>query len=1089
MCSTCSSSSSFLSLRALFFFSSDCPMRAASSRRWEDKWRKSQVQELNPEPLRLWLLASTSLRHAPPKLHQLLASMKLLFVLSAHGKQAGLRVATFIKHLLLLIHVFILLILVVSSMPGEAGFCLFILLLPLCAFMNGQTNIFLILILAGEVHCVLMAGHAESHPPLLRLQPTSKPQSPQRQSHESYLGPVGKRLPDRSTPPPLFSDWSVCGLLYFNTDTGKRGDDTLVQPIPASMATLKLGKQRQPLVSRVWRDKQTPAADGLLRVSPCPLSLRSFRAKAVNPIVFSHIFHWSRRGTEGTGSEKERDGAGRTKREEKGEGRVEWRETRAKLVCQADDDNPTDRPAPCSLAFSLTLKANKPVMVSASLQVALNSSSAAGTPTCSSSSSSHSSSLANSSSGPWSSEEMENFILYEELGNDGSFVVYKGRRKNNLCYVAIICTDKTKKPEITNHVRLSQDLDHPNIVRFYEWFETSKHLWVIVELCTGGSLESVVTHDGNLSEDIVRRFGWDLVKGLRYIHELGIVLSDFTPAKVLLDGSGILKFSNFCLAKAEGEVLEDIFTTLSASEEPEEGDNKNMRARVQGSSTYSAPEVVQGSETSRRSDLWALGCVLYYMYSGKPPFCSDNHTELTEKILHQEPPPLRQKVFLPNPPSQEFQSLLKGLLNKNPTKRISWSELVDHPFWTQVKMEEDDAKYEEAEDVNGHKRTRSPFPTENSVSRPSSHSAISRTGSNVSKKSASSHTTNVADRPYDTEAGSQQSVTRVSGGRLNCKNSNKEVRCGKTMVDQVETRDLSQPKKGEPQPTKPYMTGNVLELKPKNGVDQDNTDTIFLLSNSRNQCSISDPSSQNSELEIVTDTDLASCVKRILHAEFDMSVTRIIDNPKILKSTPVRFDPKNLCVPAYSVEKLLSLSDDEWTGFLLQLHSCFEEKKPATPLPSSSALPQSTAVRSRLNLLCYLCCIVGHTVIADRLINSTLLSVLTQQLRQAPNWDLRSKILRTMGLLALYCSRLEEDCHVSEAVSTLTDLLRDNLRNNKLKQFLLPPLGEFLYMMSSEEEKRGSPEGLWFVPAAAYTGLMRSLREGYSFSPNLVMLQ
>ncbi|XP_016527904.1 serine/threonine-protein kinase ULK4 isoform X1 [Poecilia formosa] len=673
---------------------------------------------------------------------------------------------------------------------------------------------------------------------------------------------------------------------------------------------------------------------------------------------------------------------------------------------------------------------------------------------------------------------MENFILYEELGKDGSFVVYKGRRKSNLCYVAIICTDKTMRPEITNHVRLSQDLDHPNVVRFYEWFETSKHLWVIVELCTGGSLESVVAHDGNLSEDIVRRFGWDLVKGLRYIHELGIILSDFTPAKVLLDGSGILKFSNFCLAKAEGETLEDIFTTLSASEEPEEGDNKNMRARVQGSSTYSAPEVVQGSETSRSSDLWALGCMLYYMYTGKPPFCSDNHTELTEMILHQEPPPLRQKVFLPNPPSQDFQSLLKGLLNKNPTKRITWSELVDHPFWTQVKMEKDDGKSEEAEDVNGHKRTRSPFPAEHSVSQPSSHSAISQTGFNVSKKSTSSHATNVADRPCDTEAESQQSVTHVSGGRLNYKNSNKEVRCGKTMADQVETRDLSQPKQGDPQPTKPYMTGNVLELKPKNGLDQDNTDTIFLLSNSRTQCSIADPSNHNSELEIVTDTDIASCVKRLLHTEFDLSVTRIINNPKILKSTPVRFDPKNLCVPAYSVEKLLSLSDDEWSGFLLQLHSCFEEKKPSTPLPSSSALPQSTAVRSRLNLLCYLCCIAGHTVIADRLINSTLLSVLTQQLRQAPNWDLRSKILRTMGLLALYCSRLEEDCHVSEAVSTLADLLRDNLRNNKLKQFLLPPLGEFLYMISSEEEKRGSPEGLWFVPAAAYTGLMRSLREG-----------
>lgn len=51
---------------------------------------------------------------------------------------------------------------------------------------------------------------------------------------------------------------------------------------------------------------------------------------------------------------------------------------------------------------------------------------------------------------------------------------------------------------------------------------------------SGGSLESVIGHDGCLSEDVVRRFGWDLVKGLKHIHELGIIFSDFTPAKVCI---------------------------------------------------------------------------------------------------------------------------------------------------------------------------------------------------------------------------------------------------------------------------------------------------------------------------------------------------------------------------------------------------------------------------------------------------------------------------------------------------------------------------------------------------------------------------
>uniref|UniRef100_A0A7N6C2W2 Protein kinase domain-containing protein n=1 Tax=Anabas testudineus TaxID=64144 RepID=A0A7N6C2W2_ANATE len=510
---------------------------------------------------------------------------------------------------------------------------------------------------------------------------------------------------------------------------------------------------------------------------------------------------------------------------------------------------------------------------------------------------------------------MENFILYEELGAGRNSVVYKGRRKGNLNYVAIICTDKAKRPEITNHVRLSHDLDHQNIVCFYEWYETSNHLWLVVELCTGGSLESVISQDGCLSEDVVRRFGWDLVKGLKHIHELGIIFSDLTPAKILLDGSGILKFGNFCLSKAEGETLEDFFNLLSTSEEAGEGDGNNkfddMKKRLQGSQTYSAPEVLQGSETSMQSDLWALGCIMYYMYTGKPPFYSDNYTELTDMILRQEPPPPRHTGKY--------------------TCSLAYS-MCTHSY--------------------------------------------SCTPSNAFYKASSF------------------------------------IMCERTL-------------------------------------------SCMLLF-----CGC------------FAGTDIISRVKALLHTDSDLTVSPIMDNPKILKSPPVRFDSRTLCIPAYSVEKLHSLNDEQWTVFICQLCSSLEDQNPSTP-------PSSTAIRSRLNLLCYLCCVVGHTIIANRLINSTLVGefVFTKDFYRS-NVTLRSKVLRVMALLAQHCTELGEDSSVSEAVSTLTDLLRDNLRNTKLKQFLLPPLGEFLYLIASQEEKRGSPEGLWFVPAAAYTGLMRSLREG-----------
>ncbi|XP_074510925.1 serine/threonine-protein kinase ULK4 isoform X2 [Sebastes fasciatus] len=699
---------------------------------------------------------------------------------------------------------------------------------------------------------------------------------------------------------------------------------------------------------------------------------------------------------------------------------------------------------------------------------------------------------------------MENFILYEELGAGSSSVVYKGRMKGNLNYVAIICTDKAKRPEITNHVRLSNDLDHPNIVCFYEWYETSSHLWLVVELCTGGSLESIIGHDGCLSEDVVRRFGWDLVKGLKHIHESGIISSDLTPAKILLDGSGTLKFGNFCLSKANGETLEDFYTLLSTSEEAGQRDCKedfdNIKKRLNGPPTYRAPEVLQGSETNMSSDLWALGCTLYYMYTGKPPFYSDSYTEITERILHQEPPPPTQTVLSASPPSEDFQNLLKGLLNKDPDKRMDWPELLEHPFWTQVLMEEEGQEEEEDEEGDQeekiscegvvsaswrHTRIPDAFPPEHADKPLNSHSAIIQPANRISKKLISSQTTTTATtyRPSDRRTDSQQAVRHTTCGALrNSQGSDREM--GKEQGGEGDAKTDDDPKLTGAQqmchtlqPNKSFILDNVSELRPKSGVDEDNTEAIFLLSScatSRRSCSISDSPNQTRAPQASTGTDITSCVKALLHTDSDLTVTPIMDNPKILKSPPVRFDPKTLCVPAYSVEKLQSLSDEEWAVFLLQLCSSLEEQNPSTAPPP----PHSTATRTRLNLLCYLCCVVGHKVITNRLMNSTLLPVLTQLLRQAPNWEVRSKLLRVMGLLAQHCTELGEDSPVSEAVSTLTDLLRDNLRNSRVKQFLLPPLGEILYLIASQEEKRGSPEGLWFVPAAAYTGLMRSLREG-----------
>lgn len=79
---------------------------------------------------------------------------------------------------------------------------------------------------------------------------------------------------------------------------------------------------------------------------------------------------------------------------------------------------------------------------------------------------------------------------------------------------------------------MTHDISHPNVVQFHEWYETSNHLWLVVELCTGGSLADILTQDLYLPESSIRDFGLHLVTGLHYIHSLGILFHDLQPSKV-----------------------------------------------------------------------------------------------------------------------------------------------------------------------------------------------------------------------------------------------------------------------------------------------------------------------------------------------------------------------------------------------------------------------------------------------------------------------------------------------------------------------------------------------------------------------------
>ena len=144
-----------------------------------------------------------------------------------------------------------------------------------------------------------------------------------------------------------------------------------------------------------------------------------------------------------------------------------------------------------------------------------------------------------------------------------------------------------------------------------------------------------------------------MIEGLQYLHENGIIFGDLKPSNVLLNEYGNLKLSDFGNSKKLGDLV--------PSEE-----NKTPSWGHTGTPYYMAPELFTDEGIlSFQSDLWSLGCVLYELATGKPPFFSSVLNELIEQIT-EEPTPIDNSFSI------EFSNLIQGLLQKDPIAWITW---------------------------------------------------------------------------------------------------------------------------------------------------------------------------------------------------------------------------------------------------------------------------------------------------------------------------------------------------------------------------------------------------------------------------------
>lgn len=248
-----------------------------------------------------------------------------------------------------------------------------------------------------------------------------------------------------------------------------------------------------------------------------------------------------------------------------------------------------------------------------------------------------------------------NYKIEEKLGEGGMGAVYKGVDTMLDREVAI----KALRPELASQTSVVErfrteavtlaKLNHPNIATLYSMFRQGEELYMVLEFVRGETLDSIIQKRGALPAEEAIPVFCQVLDGIDHAHELGIVHRDIKPANMMLTEKGTLKVLDFGIARLLGSA------------------RMTRAGNIIGTLEYMAPEQVRGQETDGRSDLYALGMMLYEVLTGKLPFDTDNEFELMRSQTEMTPRPPREiNPLIP----VEVEAAIMKAIEKDPDERF-----------------------------------------------------------------------------------------------------------------------------------------------------------------------------------------------------------------------------------------------------------------------------------------------------------------------------------------------------------------------------------------------------------------------------------
>src|SRR5215470_4021497 len=206
--------------------------------------------------------------------------------------------------------------------------------------------------------------------------------------------------------------------------------------------------------------------------------------------------------------------------------------------------------------------------------------------------------------------------------------------------------DASANQNLLQEARASSSLAHPNICTIYEVAETEGELYIVMELVEGKTLRALSGSVG-LPPESVLRYGTQIAAALARAHDKGIVHRDLKSANIVITSSGLAK-------RAGSAILEGPTQSFASTQDA---------STISGTLHYMAPETLRGEVADSRSDLWALGIVLYEAASGQLPFAGRTGFEISAAIMRELPKPLGPPI----PPG--LWAIIQRCLAKGPAER------------------------------------------------------------------------------------------------------------------------------------------------------------------------------------------------------------------------------------------------------------------------------------------------------------------------------------------------------------------------------------------------------------------------------------